>query len=128
MGARPHETRAGDSVCWVCRVNSKVHRARWKRIRIKVLARDRFACVQCGRSGGGRGLEVDHVRRVADGGELYSLDNLQTLCGGRNGCHARKTAVENGRDTTQEDAFDAIIDRLMTENDTMCDNKYSKSI
>ena len=50
---------------------------------------------------------------------LYDVDNLQTLCGGRNGCHARKTAVENGKDTTQQDAFDAIIDRLMTENDTM---------
>ena len=81
---------------------ARFNRARWKRIRIKVLARDRFSCVKCGRSGGGRGLEVDHVSAgLQTGVNCTSLANLQVLCGGRNGCHAQKTAVENGKDTTQ---------------------------
>ncbi|MGW0087840.1 HNH endonuclease [Streptomyces sp. NPDC003328] len=57
----------------------------WDRaIRPRALARDGFACVQCGAH---EGLEVDHVVPVAQGG-TWTLDNAQTLC---EPCHLVKT-------------------------------------
>ena len=61
----------------------------WKGIRLKVLDRDGWLCVKCGRSGR---MEVDHIQRLEDGGEVYELSNLQSLC--RN-CHIAKTRAEN---------------------------------
>lgn len=56
----------------------------WSRRKARVLARDSFACTQCG---GREALEVDHVVPVSRGGG-WEETNLQTLCGG---CHSRKT-------------------------------------
>ncbi len=64
---------------------------RWKALRMQVLERDGWQCVQCGTR---RRLEVDHIKPVRTHPELsYSLGNLQTLCGR---CHARKTRIEIG--------------------------------
>jgi len=52
------------------------------RLRLKVLSRDSFKCVFCGRSPAlhpGVVLHIDHVLPVAKGGAT-KLDNLQTLC------------------------------------------------
>ncbi|WP_443047786.1 HNH endonuclease [Streptomyces sp. H39-S7] len=53
-----------------------------------MLARDHFACVQCGTR---TELEVDHIVSVAKGGS-WELDNLQTLCRPH---HRRKTYHED---------------------------------
>lgn len=61
---------------------------RWKRVRVEVLKRDNWQCVQCGARGQ---LEVDHIIPVRDGGSEYDPANLQTLC---KQCHAVKTRSE----------------------------------
>ncbi|RTL86451.1 MAG: HNH endonuclease [Hyphomicrobiales bacterium] len=64
---------------------------RWKALRIAVLRRDGFKCVECGARGD---LEVDHVHPVRTHPELaYEPLNLQTLCVA---CHSRKTRLEIG--------------------------------
>jgi len=64
---------------------------RWKRLRVEILRRDGFACVQCGARGR---LEVDHIRPVRTHPELsFEPGNLQCLCPA---CHTRKTRVECG--------------------------------
>ncbi len=64
---------------------------RWKRLRLEVLRRDGFRCVQCGARGR---LEVDHVRPVRDHPDgAYDMANLQALCPP---CHTRKTRIECG--------------------------------
>ena len=54
------------------------------------LDRDGWRCQTCGKAGR---LEVDHVRSLNDGGELFDLANLQTLCVAD---HWAKTAAEMG--------------------------------
>jgi 5-methylcytosine-specific restriction endonuclease McrA len=52
-------------------------------LRIKVLSRDRFRCVFCGRSPATHlnihDFHIDHILAVVNGGKT-TLDNLQTLC------------------------------------------------
>lgn len=60
----------------------------WKELRYKVLVRDGFTCNSCriGKDEAkerGLFLEVDHIIRLADGGN-NSMLNLQTLC---SNCH-----------------------------------------
>ena len=52
-----------------------------------MLDRDGYACRACGRWGD----NVDHVQPINDGGDVWAMDNLQTLC---RSCHSRKTAKE----------------------------------
>jgi len=35
--------------------------------------------------------EVDHIKEIRDGGEIFDIDNTRSLC---RSCHARKTARE----------------------------------
>ena len=64
---------------------------RWKRLRVEILRRDDWQCVQCGARGR---LEVDHVHPVRTHPELaFEPGNLQTLCPA---CHTRKTRIECG--------------------------------
>ncbi len=64
---------------------------RWKNLRMIVLRRDGFACVECGARGR---LEVDHVEPVRTHPELsFEVTNLQALCPA---CHTRKTRIECG--------------------------------
>jgi len=55
----------------------------WRRIRLEVLRRDKFACVQCQSK---KDLHVDHIRYGEWGNE--KLEDLQTLC---RVCHQKKT-------------------------------------
>lgn len=65
--------------------NERLHQTQRKinlRLRFKVLARDNFKCVACGKSPAIDGevkLEVDHVIPWSKGGETV-FENLQTLC------------------------------------------------
>ena len=61
---------------------------RWRRVRVEVLNRDNWQCVQCGARGS---LEVDHITPVRKGGAEYDLGNLQSLC---KRCHSVKTQSE----------------------------------
>ena len=55
----------------------------WKKVRLRVLARDGYVCVYCG----GEATQVDHkVARVV-GGQIFDLDNLQAICAS---CNYRK--------------------------------------
>lgn len=60
-------------------------------IRRRILLRDGFACQCCGIVR--RDNEVDHIVPLEQGGSNDD-SNLQTLCGGPDGCHTRKTASE----------------------------------
>lgn len=60
--------------------------------RRRILLRDGFACQGCGIVRGDN--EVDHRIPLEHGGSNDD-SNLQTLCGGPDGCHTRKTASEN---------------------------------
>jgi len=62
----------------------------WARIRARILDRDDYRCVRCGRRGD---LEVDHIIGREHGRD-DSAENLQTLC---RGCHIQKTRDERGR-------------------------------
>ena len=64
--------------------------AAWRKARQAALDRDRHRCVRCGRLA----TEVDHVWEIADGGSLYDLANLQSLC---HDCHAAKTLAARRR-------------------------------
>ena len=60
----------------------------WRVVRLKALDRDNWTCRKCG----GRGrLEVDHIQPLEDGGELYDLSNLMSLC---KKCHISKTRLD----------------------------------
>lgn len=61
----------------------------WRRIRDRILVRDRYTCQQCGRIGDDN--QVDHIVNVAQGG-TDDDSNLQTLC---IPCHKAKTALES---------------------------------
>lgn len=63
----------------------------WMTIRRRILLRDKFACQSCGTVR--MDNEVDHRIPLEQGGTNQD-DNLQTLCSGPDGCHARKTKQE----------------------------------
>lgn len=63
----------------------------WMATRRRVLLRDGYTCQGCGLVR--MDNEVDHRVPLEQGG-TNDDDNLQTLCGGPDGCHTRKTAVE----------------------------------
>ena len=69
-------------------VEQKTGGRRWALLRLKVFERDGWRCVSCGRAGR---LECDHVKPLADGGDPWDMDNLQSLC---RGCHVEKTRQE----------------------------------
>ena len=79
------------------RHGEKPSRRQWAKVRLKVFDRDGWACVTCGKSGR---LETDHRVALADGGAVYDLKNLQTLC---RGCHLAKSEGERrGKETPPE--------------------------
>ena len=67
-------------------------RRHWSKVRLLVLDRDSWRCQKCGKAGGR--LEIDHIKPLEDGGAVYGLPNLQTLC--RFPCHFDKTRRERG--------------------------------
>jgi 5-methylcytosine-specific restriction enzyme A len=53
-------------------------------------------CAKCGRlTQFPRGFELDHILPLFKGGD-DSEENLQILCSGTNGCHAKKSADDMG--------------------------------
>lgn len=56
-----------------------------------VLVRDGYRCQACGIVRADN--EVDHSVPLEQGGS-NDMSNLQTLCGGQDGCHTRKSAAE----------------------------------
>lgn len=59
----------------------RYHAGQWKRVRRAVKDRDNWRCTLCGRVGR---LEVHHIKSPLDGGSMYDMANLRTLC---RGCH-----------------------------------------
>jgi 5-methylcytosine-specific restriction protein A len=76
------------------------HSWQWKKLRKLKASKDPL-CEHCKRYGIYEPLAVvDHVKELADGGEPYDINNLQSLC---HSCHNRKTAVERRkRESTSE--------------------------
>ena len=67
----------------------------WLNIRRKVLLRDAYTCAACGIVR--MDNEVDHIVSLEQGGSnggSNDLSNLQTLCGGPDGCHTKKSKAE----------------------------------
>ena len=60
--------------------------AKWRKTRLKVLARDHFECVMCNAEGRltinqKQSLEVDHIKELEIRPDLaYELSNLRALC------------------------------------------------
>jgi 5-methylcytosine-specific restriction protein A len=66
----------------------------WRKLRRIVLARDKYLCQLCLKSGRVTEAQVvDHITPKAKGG-TDNLDNLQSLC---NHCHDHKTATEDSK-------------------------------
>lgn len=75
---------------------------RWQVLRVQILERDGFACVDCGNTLAR--LEVDHIKPVRTHPELaYDPANLATRC---SHCHTRKTRIECGHPAPSEDRLD----------------------
>ena len=95
------------------RAHLRLHSKRWAAVRKRVFERDGWRCVMCGRAGR---LECDHKEPLQrrPGQDPYAIDGLQSLCSGKNGCHARKTAAENRAERTPEQqAWDAFAAEIM---------------
>ncbi len=63
----------------------------WYWVRKDVLRRDSYRCCICKKRFRKRELDIDHIIPVQMGGELFSKDNLRTLC---RDCHAAKTSLD----------------------------------
>ena len=74
------------------KVRDKIYEGmQWRNFRKSKLMVDPL-CEECKRNN--RVVEasvVDHIERIKDGGEVYSMDNVQSLC---KPCHARKSSNE----------------------------------
>lgn len=81
------------------RVSAKAlaNQAQWQQTRRKVLLRDGYRCVACGRPVTAASAEVDHIARRGLGGGKRddSLENLRTMC--RPCHHARHEAERHPR-------------------------------
>ena len=79
---------------------------RWGLVRRAVFERDGYRCVVCGRAGR---LEGHHLVALEDGGDPYSLDNVETLC---RDCHI---AAHRRPLTAAEQAWRALVDELVDD-------------
>lgn len=79
----------------------------WRIVRYRVMDRDGWRCVLCGKSGR---LEVDHIQPVAAGGAPFDEGNLRTVC---RGCHIGVTATENRKNRKAPPPERAAWDRLV---------------
>lgn len=75
------------------RGNQAVYQSkRWKQTRQIVLSRDNFCCVECEKEGLVEpATVVDHIVAINQGGSVFGLDNLQSLCSMH---HNRKSGGE----------------------------------
>jgi len=68
--------------------------ARWERLRRVQLAKEPLCrhCFERGRLV--QATHADHIIEISDGGAVYDIDNLQSLC---KSCHSAKTLKERAR-------------------------------
>ena len=75
----------------------KVNQRQWRKRRLQILDRDGWVCAHCSKHGK---MEVDHIKPLDDGGEMYDASNLQSLCAS---CHWEKSRSERrGREPDPE--------------------------
>lgn len=90
---------------------SAYHRTReWGKVARQAKTRDGWRCVRCSRAGR---LEADHIVPVVDGGAVFDLANVQTLC---RGCHRDKTRAEAAarrRTSPAVERWRAYVDELL---------------
>ena len=87
---------------------------RWKSVRMAVLERDDFKCVDCGKSRGR--LECDHIQSVRLRPDLaYDPENLAMRCPS---CHSAKTRIEVGNPPPSYDrhGWRKAVNELMADN------------
>lgn len=66
--------------------------SKWRKLRAWWVQQSPL-CVICESEGRVKSCDVvDHIKPIKQGGEMYDLDNLQSLC---HSCHNRKTQEEN---------------------------------
>lgn len=82
----------------------------WRQARARALDRDHHRCVRCGRPA----TEVDHIWEIADGGSLYDLANLQSLC---HDCHHAKTIHSSRRKRNGTDHGLGLAERIFNQLD-----------
>ena len=58
---------------------------RWWRLRVRVIQRDGGRCCKCEKVGGS--IEVHHIVPIKEGGPVWKIDNLESLC---RLCHIKK--------------------------------------
>ena len=69
----------------------RIQGSSWMATRRRILQRDGYACQCCGIVRADN--EIDHRVPLEQGGSNDD-ENLQTLCGGLDGCHTRKSKAE----------------------------------
>ncbi len=67
--------------------NKALGSAKWKSLRLRVLARDGFVCTYCGVHLEGANATVDHITSRKVGGSLFDMENLTSAC---KSCNSRK--------------------------------------
>ena len=89
---------------------------RWQALRMAVMERDGFKCVDCGARGR---LECDHIEPVRKRPDLaYDPENLAMRCPS---CHAAKTRIEVGNPPPSYDRQEwrqAVVDLMTATNET----------
>ena len=93
----------------------RLERHRWATVRRRVLDRDGWRCVACGRAGR---LEVHHTTPLwrDPGQDAYALDGLVTLC---RRCHLTVTArerLERNPPSPAEARWDALVASLRADS------------
>ena len=92
------------------RQHAQLHAKRWAAVRRSVFDRDGWRCTSCGTAGR---LECDHVTPLQrePGQDPFDVNGLQTLC---RSCHVSKTARENRRPLTPDEAaWKALVAEML---------------
>ena len=74
------------------RINNAWEKGKRLECKRKVLERDGFQCVSCGKTGNFDTLNVFRIRTKSQGGDRYDPDNGETIC---YSCHYEKHRIKN---------------------------------
>lgn len=73
--------------------------SRWKELRELVIKRDKGLCQHCFKKNRiEKGIIIDHIIEISDGGDKWSLDNLELIC---RACSNIKTSIEREKRKTR---------------------------
>ena len=87
-----YNLKANKSGQWSKNSDKFYHSSKWRKLRIQVLIKNPM-CVHCQRNGDVTLATVaDHIKPVSQGGEIWSINNLQGLC---ESCHNTKSSKES---------------------------------